>query len=224
MSVILAVETSSPSYGAGVSRSGEVLAHETVRRGGPAFHSIGHLVASCLETAGVRFADVDVLAVDCGPGNLNSVRAGVAYVNGLAFSLDKPVFAAGSLEVLALQAAAEAPHLPVLCVRRTQGGAVFAGLYPAGFTGRVAADNPPALRTGPLAETVSALACGLAEFTVAGPCHGELKDLLPDRRVHDSGVEFPDVLALHRLLAARGTEAVFAPFAVPRTDLTTTSS
>ncbi|HEX8629714.1 MAG TPA: tRNA (adenosine(37)-N6)-threonylcarbamoyltransferase complex dimerization subunit type 1 TsaB [Catenuloplanes sp.] len=224
MSVTLVVETSSPSYGAAVSRSGELLAHETVRRGGPAFHSVGHLVASCLETAGMRFADLDSLAVDCGPGNLNSVRAGVAYVNGLAFSLGKPVFAAGSLEVLAVQAAAEAPHLPVLCVRRTQGGVVFAGLYPAGFTGPVAGDHPPVLRTGPLAETVSALVSGVTEFTVAGPCRGELKELLPDRRVHDSGVEFPSVLALHQLLAARGARAVFAPFAVPRTDLSTPSS
>jgi tRNA threonylcarbamoyladenosine biosynthesis protein TsaB len=218
----LAIETSSIYYGAVLGAAGRVVAHRDLRRDDPEFESVGHLVATLLRSCDGRFEDIERIAVDVGPGNLSSVRAGVAYANGLAFSLDAPVLGVNGLELLALAAheqsaaheqpaapeltpAAEptaAPGRPVLCLRNAGGGTVYAGLFRDGAE--------PAMRHGPLASAVPELAADLAEVTVAGLFRHEVKDLLPGVRVNDSGVEFPSALTLHRLLGSRPESAAFA--------------
>ncbi len=210
MSLTLAVETSSPEYGVALNAFDRHLGHAVVQRTDPSFHSIGQLVAMCVEQAGIRFQDIELIAVDCGPGQLSSVRAGVAYANGLAFSLQKPVFAASSLDILA--AGAMTPAQPVLCLRRSYADTVHAALFRTG--------SAPVLRHGPMAAVVRELALGLDELTIAGAYRPAVQDVLTGVRIHDSGLETPDVLDLHRLLVRQAAEARLEPFATPITDLT----
>ncbi|MDT5039005.1 MAG: tRNA threonylcarbamoyladenosine biosynthesis protein TsaB, partial [Micromonosporaceae bacterium] len=122
MSLTLAVETSSIEYGVALFTPDALIAHRTLRRDDPSFRGIGELAAELLTAAGRRIRDVERLAVDLGPGNLSSVRAGVAYVNGLAFSLGIPIFGVSSLDLLAVEASekadpAEGSGSAVLCLR-----------------------------------------------------------------------------------------------------------
>jgi tRNA threonylcarbamoyladenosine biosynthesis protein TsaB len=184
--VILAIETSSINYAAALCTADEMIACRVLRRDDPAFAGIGALVAEALALAGKEFGDIERLAVNAGPGNLGSVRAGVAYVNGLGFALRRPILAANSLALLAL----EVDQPAVLCLRNAGGGEVYAGIFPRG-----------AMRHGPLTTVVPALAGELAEVAVAGSFRAEAIAALPRVSAKDSGVEYPDVLTLQRFLS-----------------------
>jgi tRNA threonylcarbamoyl adenosine modification protein YeaZ len=188
MSVTLAIETSSIAFGIALSRDGEVLAERTLRRDDPSYDGLAPLVAATIDPVG-GFDGVDVVAVDVGPGNLASVRSGVAYANGLAFSLGRPIFAASSLELLALESGAST----VLCLRDAGAGRVYAALTH---------DGAVQLRHGPFEPVVLALASALPELAVAGVRRGDVVALLPGQAVKDTGIEAPSVSTLTRLAAS----------------------
>jgi tRNA threonylcarbamoyladenosine biosynthesis protein TsaB len=183
---VLALETSSISYGAAVSGG----ASRTLRRDDPSFTGLADLVASL----DVDVAALDAVAVDIGPGNLASVRSGVAYANGLAFALRKPIFAASSLELLALEAGGP----DALCLRDAGQRNVYAL-----FNG--------VLRHGPLTEVVPALVGGCPAVGVAGVYRAEVAALLPDVAVKDSGLDAPRVSTLLRAFDPARLVAVASP-------------
>src|SRR5580658_570132 len=120
MSLLLAVESTSGRYSVAAGRDdGQVTRAETGRTE-PGFAGLGQLAEGALATIGASVPDISQLAVDVGPGNLSSVRAAVAYVNGLAFSLGITVFCANSLELLAA-GYRQAGSLPLLCMRKASG-------------------------------------------------------------------------------------------------------
>jgi tRNA threonylcarbamoyladenosine biosynthesis protein TsaB len=209
MSLTLAIETSSINYSVAVCMADEVLVARTGRHDEPSFQGIGHLVSSALASAGRDFTDIGLLAVNVGPGNLGSVRAGVAYVNGLAFSLEKKIFCANALNLLALEVA-EAGDRPVLCLRNAGSGQAYAGLFRGGGT--------LAMGRGPLAEIVGSMAGNLDEVWVAGTFRADLPAILPHVSVKDTGVDFPGVRTLNRLLVAEGERAGLVEVASPLTD------
>ncbi|HEY2505177.1 MAG TPA: hypothetical protein VGI58_01555, partial [Streptosporangiaceae bacterium] len=125
-----------------------------------------------------------------GPGNLSSVRAAVAYINGLAFSLGRRTFCANSLELMAAAYRMQG-RLPVLCQRKAGGGNAYLGLYQPG--------SDPRLTFGPLETCVPALCAHLPVLAVAGGPADVVAKLLPETQVEDSGIEHPDVDVLYEL-------------------------
>ncbi len=57
-----------------------------------------------LNAAGIKKAELDVIAVGVGPGAFTGVRLAVALVQGIALALDKPVVPISTLAALAMQA------------------------------------------------------------------------------------------------------------------------
>lgn len=207
MTLGMAVESTTVSYGVAVFTGREVHAHRTVRRDDPAFDSIGALAKAVLADAGHAFTDLGLLAVNTGPGNLTSVRAGVAYVNGLAFSVGADVVSADALTLLAREVSPELDE-PVLCLRNAGTGNAYAALFRAG--------EPPVFRHGQLAAVVRELAGSLPSLYCAGVFRAEARSLLPDAVVKDSGVDTSSVLTLHDLVST--VELPKAAFATPITD------
>ena len=58
-------------------------------------------IPDCLKQAGVKFSDLNGLAVSLGPGSFTGLRVGVNVARSLAFSLSLPILAVNSLRVLA---------------------------------------------------------------------------------------------------------------------------
>ena len=98
---ILAVDTSTASGSLAVGDSGKVLA--TVQWTGKSMHSelATREVTRVLEKAGFTLDQISHFTVNIGPGSFTGLRVGINLVRTLAYSLDKPVAAFSSLEVLA---------------------------------------------------------------------------------------------------------------------------
>ncbi|MGH3941226.1 MAG: tRNA (adenosine(37)-N6)-threonylcarbamoyltransferase complex dimerization subunit type 1 TsaB [Pseudonocardiaceae bacterium] len=210
MTLTLAIETSSNNYSIALCTPQDIITCQTIRRDDPAFEGIGSLVSSTLSAAGREFQDIQRLAVNIGPGNLGSVRAGVAYANGLAFSLQRLIYCADSLSLLAAEVA-ESSDENVLCLRNAGSGSVYAGLFRGG--------RNSGMGHGPMDLMVSSLVGDLAKISVAGAFRQEVKGLLPDVLVRDTGIETPHVSTLHRVLLEKGSDiAELVPFASPLND------
>ncbi|HET8604458.1 MAG TPA: tRNA (adenosine(37)-N6)-threonylcarbamoyltransferase complex transferase subunit TsaD [Marmoricola sp.] len=110
--LVLGIETSCDETGVGIVRGHTLLAdavassvEEHARFGGvvPEVASRAHLEAMvptlerACETAGVRLADVDALAVTSGPGLAGALLVGVAAAKSLAIALGKPLYGVNHL-------------------------------------------------------------------------------------------------------------------------------
>ena len=110
--LVLGIETSCDETGVGIVRGDTLLADavassvdEHARFGGvvPEVASRAHLEAMvptierACETAGVRLADVDAIAVTSGPGLAGALLVGVAAAKALALGLGKPIYGVNHL-------------------------------------------------------------------------------------------------------------------------------
>ena len=179
MTTTLAVETSSVHYGVALADGTELVAYRTERRDGPDFPvSIGGLAAAVVEEAGTTFARLGRLAVDVGPV-LGDVRAGVAYVNGLAFSLGGAHRRGRQPDVM-VSPLLEPGGDSVLCLRRGGGPDVYAALFTqAGTVDR---------GFGPPHVVVPELVGDAAAVVAVGVLRHEVAALLPHARVKDSSM------------------------------------
>jgi len=84
-------------------------------------------IARALEQAGVARERIDLLAVATGPGAFTVLRIGLAAIQGLAMTLDKPVIGVSALEALAEQVAGSEVDLLIPWMD-AQRGDVFATL------------------------------------------------------------------------------------------------
>ncbi len=105
---LLAIETATDMVGAAILRDDGAGA-ERMHLGGRAH---AELLAPAIEevcaVSGCTVADVDVVAVDVGPGLFTGLRVGVATAKALAQALGIGVLGVGSLDVLAAAAAGAA--------------------------------------------------------------------------------------------------------------------
>jgi len=196
MRLVLAIEASSRTYAVAVGAGELPSAQRASRRDAPAFAGVGDLVAQALAAHDVTFSDIEAITVDIGPGGLSSIRAAVAYANGLAFSLGVMIFPISSLELMAI-AARRIHEGPLLCLKRGVGGNTYAGLF---INGAVAA-----MRHGPASAILPEIAAGLEEVRVAGVPGADVAGFLPGVTVTDTGIADADVIVLYQ--AARAAMA-----------------
>ena len=110
------------------------------RRGDPSRSHAERLPADLLELLdahGLRVRDVDVFAVACGPGSFTGLRVGIASMQGLAFTMHRPIVPVSALDALGHLASLDQPAraLVAACMDAHR-GEIFSALY------RVA-DAPP---------------------------------------------------------------------------------
>jgi tRNA threonylcarbamoyl adenosine modification protein YeaZ len=195
--LVLALEASSRTYAVAVGDGETPRAQTAARRDDPAFRELNELVTRALDSAGETFGDIGTIAVDVGPGGLLSIRAAVAYANGLAYALGAKLFPISSLELMAI-AAQQAHRGPILSLKRGQGGNTYAGLFADGEI----AD----MRHGPPDSVVPAIAGGLARVCVAGAARDDVAGLLAGVVVEDSRIEEADVAVLYRTARAAAAD------------------
>ena len=112
--MLLAIDTSTSQMGLALVDEGQILAEFTWK--GNLMHTVelAPTVQEIFQKTGIEAKNLNGLGVATGPGSFTSLRVGLSFIKGLAFSLGIPVAGINSLLV---QACAVTPHedLPLMC-------------------------------------------------------------------------------------------------------------
>jgi len=102
MSLILAIETATPVCSVAVALDGELLSlAETVTPNSHA-EKLTLFVEQAFTESGLKYTELDAVAVSMGPGSYTGLRIGVASAKGLCYALDKPLIAVPTLQAMAV--------------------------------------------------------------------------------------------------------------------------
>lgn len=190
MSLLLAVESSSNEYRVVIGREGEAIFDSAVDECELPFRTLGALLSCGLERVGASASEIAGVTINIGPGSLTFVRAGISFVNALAFSLKVSIYPFNWFEIIAAQAK-EATELPVICAVPASNDNAYVGL--------IRGDSVEIMRFGPLQEAFAKVNGKFPEVAVAGRIRHKLAALLGDAKVVDTGIENPDARVLLRL-------------------------
>lgn len=131
MALILHIDTASSTASVSIAENGKIirsvenkLQHEHASFLQPA-------IKTMFNEAGINLGSIDAVAVANGPGSYTGLRVGMASAKGLAYALNKPLIAIGTLPLMA-HAAAQAErdenilYAPMIDARRME---VFTAVY-----------------------------------------------------------------------------------------------
>jgi len=190
MSLLLAVESSSNEYRVVLGRDGEAIFDSAVNPCDLPFRTLGALLSCGLETVGAQAKEIEGVAINVGPGSLTFVRAGISFVNALAFSLNVSIYPFNWFEIVAAQTR-YATELPVVGVVPASNDNAYVGL--------IRGASVEIMRFGRVDEALAKVSDGLSDVAVAGRIRHRLAALLGEARVVDLGIETPDARTLLRM-------------------------
>jgi len=98
---ILAVDTSASPVSAALLHDGKLMGEFYLNTKTTHSQTLMPIVEALLKTAAVELKDIDVFAVNAGPGSFTGVRIGVATVKGMSMPLDKKCASVSTLESMA---------------------------------------------------------------------------------------------------------------------------
>lgn len=99
--LILSVDSSATPASVCLLENGKILADYYLNSGLTHSQTLMAMTESVLQISGRSASDIDVYAVNSGPGSFTGVRIGVSAVKGLAYASDKPCVAISTLESMA---------------------------------------------------------------------------------------------------------------------------
>jgi len=157
---ILAIDTATSASSVALGEDSQLAAMSlrVDRRGHGSF--LVPAIDFCFHTAGWKPSDIDVIAVDIGPGLFTGIRAGIATAQAIAASIGAPMIAVSSLTALAVRAATGRRRIwPLVDIRRGQYATrpflpVPGGVAPDGVAEIVSAEGLHALLDIDTSETL----------------------------------------------------------------------
>lgn len=108
--MILGIESATSRVGCALGDASGVLAARSSARPRRHAESLAPQIAEILEESGLRAADVEVVAVDVGPGLYTGLRVGIATAVTMAHALGAVMVPVTSLELVARAARADRQH------------------------------------------------------------------------------------------------------------------
>ncbi|MBL0013842.1 MAG: tRNA (adenosine(37)-N6)-threonylcarbamoyltransferase complex dimerization subunit type 1 TsaB [Flavobacterium sp.] len=132
MSLILNIETATKNCSVSLSNHGEVIACVEIAEQGYSHAEKLHVfIEQILLESGVQFRDLKAIAVSQGPGSYTGLRIGISAAKGLCYSLDIPLIAIDTLEVLARKLQiSEGYIIPMIDARRME---VYSAVFNAQY-------------------------------------------------------------------------------------------
>jgi tRNA threonylcarbamoyladenosine biosynthesis protein TsaB len=121
---ILAIDTALEACAAGIIELPDrVLAQESAAMARGHAEALMPLIARVMDLAGLRFADLDRIAVTVGPGSFTGLRVGIAAARGIALASGKPAVGVSTLAAFAspyLSAGEKQPVVAAVDARHDQ--------------------------------------------------------------------------------------------------------
>jgi len=127
--LILAVDSSSPSGSLALLRDATLLAHK-ISSEEPYSAGLLRDTKELLQGSRISLEEIDLFAVDAGPGSFTGLRVGLTTVKGWAEVWQRPIAAVSGLEAMALQVSRSAvPGLTIVSVLDARRGQIFGGIF-----------------------------------------------------------------------------------------------
>ncbi|MDB5157214.1 MAG: tsaB [Mucilaginibacter sp.] len=101
MSIILQIETATTVCSVALAKDGEVIGVKQLNERNIHAEIITVYIDELITASGLKYADIDAVAVSSGPGSYTGLRIGVSTAKGLCFALDKPLIAVHTLDAMA---------------------------------------------------------------------------------------------------------------------------
>jgi len=101
MSLILQIETATTVCSVALAKDGKVIAFKQIDERNIHAEIITLFIDGVLEVSGLKYSELDAIAVSSGPGSYTGLRIGVSTAKGLCFALDKPLIAVETLAAMA---------------------------------------------------------------------------------------------------------------------------
>lgn len=98
---ILAVDTSATAASVAVAEENKLIGEFSINTALTHSQTLMPMVDELLKNTGLSVNDIDVVAVNAGPGSFTGVRIGVAAVKGIAFPKNLPCVSVSTLESMA---------------------------------------------------------------------------------------------------------------------------
>ncbi len=98
---ILGFDTSAKAASVALSENGKLISEFYLDSGFTHSETVLPMAKAVLDAARITPADIDLFAVNCGPGSFTGLRIGIAAAKALGMSLQKPCAAVSTLEALA---------------------------------------------------------------------------------------------------------------------------
>lgn len=99
--MILQIETATISCSVALVQQGRVLGIKQLNQRNVHAEVITLFIESVLADAGVKYHDLDAVAVSSGPGSYTGLRIGVSTAKGLCYALSKPLISVETLKAMA---------------------------------------------------------------------------------------------------------------------------
>ena len=99
--LMLSVDSSAAPASVCLSEDGKIIAEYYLNTGFTHSQTLMAMTESVLKIAGKTADDIDVYAVNSGPGSFTGVRIGVSAVKGMAYAVNKPCIEVSTLQSMA---------------------------------------------------------------------------------------------------------------------------
>jgi|APTNR8051073442_1049403.scaffolds.fasta_scaffold00017_2 tRNA threonylcarbamoyladenosine biosynthesis protein TsaB len=103
MSLILSLETSGKVCSVAIHDDTKLLATSELHIEQSHASKLAVLIDEVRKLSGIEFSQLKAVAISSGPGSYTGLRIGTSTAKGLCFSLDIPLIAVGSLDLLSFQ-------------------------------------------------------------------------------------------------------------------------
>jgi tRNA threonylcarbamoyladenosine biosynthesis protein TsaB len=97
----LSLETSTKTFSLALNKDEKVLRYRNLKTALVLEDSILPAVDKILDSAGLKFSQIDGFAIGLGPGSFTSLRVGLATVKAFAMATNKPVVGIPTLDIIA---------------------------------------------------------------------------------------------------------------------------
>jgi tRNA threonylcarbamoyladenosine biosynthesis protein TsaB len=131
MPIILQLETATQVCSVAIAKDGETVALKELQAPNIHASNLTLFIEEAMQQAGLKFTDLDAIAVSKGPGSYTGLRIGVSTAKGLCYALDKPLIGINTLEMMAAGYKLAYPDYeglicPMIDARRME---VFTGIF-----------------------------------------------------------------------------------------------
>jgi len=137
--LVLAIESATSCVGCALGTAGGVIGSTYSTRGRRHAESLAPQIEFLAAQAGVAITDIDMVAVDIGPGLYTGLRVGITTARAMAHTLDVPMLTVTSLEAIAHANRAGGDMVVAIDARR---GEVFHASFTVNSDGTLSGTEP----------------------------------------------------------------------------------